>query len=89
MYITPKFAVINRRHVLRAFSYTAVFNTAIALFLTFLKFGGGFVDTFIITQCIGMSICSCILIVHFLFKSAKPFIQMAAIFIAMIIGSVL
>ena len=89
MYITPKFAVINRRHVLRAFSYTAVFNTAIAILLTFLDFGGGFVQNFIITQCIGMSICSCILIVHFLFKSAKHFIQMAAIFIAMIIGSVL
>ena len=89
MDMAPNFAVINRRHVIRAFSYTAVFNTAIAIFLTFLEFGGGFVDTFIITQCIGMSICSCILIVHFLFKSAKPFIQIAAIFIAMIIGSVL
>jgi len=89
MNMDSKFAVINRRHVLRAFSYTAVFNTAIAIFLTFLGFGGGFVDTFIITQCIGMSICACISIVHFLFKSAKPFIQMAAIFIAMIIGSVL
>jgi len=89
MDIAPKFAVINRRHVLRAFSYTAVFNTAIALFLTFMEFGGGFVQNFVITQCIGMSICACILIVHFLFKSAKPFIQVTAIFIAMIIGSVL
>ena len=87
MNMDPKFAIIDRRHVIRAFSYTAVFNTAIALFLTFLGFGGGFVDTFIITQCIGMSICSCVMIVHFLFKSAKPFIQVAAIFIAMIIGS--
>jgi len=85
----PKFAEINRRHVLKAFSYTALFNIAIAIFLTFLEFGGGFMETFIITQCIGMSICACILLVHFLFKSAKFFIQMAAIFIAMIIGSVL
>ena len=89
MAMEPKFLEINRRHVLKAFSYTAVFNTAIAIFLTFLEFGGGFVETFIVTQCIGMSICACILIVHFLFKSAKPFIHMAAIFIAMIIGSVL
>ena len=85
----PNFAVINRRHVLKSFSYTALFNTAIALFLTFLEFGGGFVKTFIITQCIGMSICACILLVNFLFKSAKPFIQIAAIFVAMIIGSVI
>jgi len=89
MNMDPKFAVINRRHVLKSFSYTALFNTAIALFLTFLEFGGGFVKTFIITQCIGMSICACILLVNFLFKSAKPFIQIAAIFIAMIIGSVI
>ena len=89
MNMDPKFAEINRRHVLKAFSYTALFNIAIAIFLTFLEFGGGFMETFIITQCIGMSICACILLVHFLFKSAKFFIQMAAIFIAMIIGSVL
>ena len=82
-----KFAVINRRHVLRAFSYTAVFNTAIAIFLTLLEFGGGFVQNFIISQCIGMSICSCILIAHFILKSAKPFIKVAVILIAMIIGS--
>jgi sensor histidine kinase YesM len=86
--VEPKFAVINRMHVLRAFSYTAIFNTIIAIFLTFLRFGGGFVKNFIVSQCIGMSICSCILIVHFLFKSAKPFIQVAVIFIAMAIGSV-
>jgi sensor histidine kinase YesM len=85
----PIFVVISRRHVLKAFSYTALFNTVIAIFLALLEFGGGFVKTFIITQCIGMSICACILLVHFLFKSAKPFIQMAAAFIAMIIGSVL
>ncbi len=80
--------VINRRHVLRAFSYTAVFNTAIAIFLTFLEFGGGFVDTFIISQCIGMSICSCVLIAHFLFKFVKPFMQLIIIIVALTIGSI-
>jgi sensor histidine kinase YesM len=89
MAMGPNLVEINRRHVLKAFSYTALFNTAIAIFLTFLEFGGGFMVNFIITQCIGMSICACILLVHFLFKSAKFFIQMAAICIAMIIGSVL
>ncbi|MCG2776905.1 MAG: hypothetical protein L6406_14625 [Desulfobacterales bacterium] len=44
MDIAPKFVDINRRHVIRAFSYTAVFNTAIALFLTFLGFGSGFYE---------------------------------------------
>ena len=82
-------AVINRMPMLKAFFYTAVFNTAIAIFLTFLEFGGRFVETFIMTQCIGMSICACILIVHFLFKSTKPFIQMTTIFTAIIIGSII
>ena len=85
----PKFVEINRRHVLKAFSYTAVFNTAIAIFLIYLEFSGRFLETFIVTQCIGMSICACILIVHFLFKSARPFIKIPAILIAMIIGSVI
>ena len=84
----PKFAVINRRHVIRAFSYTAVFNTAIAIFLTFLEFGGGFVDNFIISQCVGMSICSCVMIVHFLFKFVNPFMQLIVIIVALTIGSI-
>ena len=89
MDMDPKFAVINRRHVIRAFSYTAVFNTAIAIFLTFLEFGGGFMDTFIISQCIGMSICSCVLIVHFLFKFVNPFMQLLIIIVALTIGSII
>ena len=88
MNMDPKFPVITRRHVIRAFSYTAVFNTAIAIFLTFLEFGGGFVDTFIMSQCIGMSICSCVLIVHFLFKFVSPFMQLIVIIIALTIGSI-
>jgi sensor histidine kinase YesM len=88
MNMDPKFAVITRRHVIRAFSYTAVFNTAIAIFLTFLEFGGGFVDNFIMSQCIGMSICSCVMIVHFLFKFVKPFMQLIIIIVALTIGSI-
>jgi len=87
MDMDPKFAVITRRHVIRAFSYTAVFNTAIALFLTFLEFGGGFVDTFIVSQCIGISICSCAMLAHFLFKFVKPFMQLMIIIAALTIGS--
>ena len=88
MNMDPKFAVITRRHVIRAFSYTAVFNTAIAIFLTFLEFGGGFVDNFIMSQCIGMSICSCVLIVHFLFKFVSPFMQWIVIIVALTMGSI-
>jgi sensor histidine kinase YesM len=88
MDMAPKFAVMNRRHVIRAFSYTVVFNTAIALFLTFIEFGGGFVDNFIVSQCIGLSICSCVMIVHFLFKFVNPFMQLIIIIVALTIGSI-
>jgi len=88
MEMVPKFASINRRHVLIALSYTALFNTIIAVFLTGIGYGGGPVTNFIVSQCIGMSICSCILIVHFLFKSAKPFIQLVIVITALTIGSV-
>ena len=88
MDMDPKFAVITPRHVIRAFSYTAVFNTAIAIFLTFMEFGGGFIDNFIMSQCIGMSICSCVMIVHFFFKFVKPFMQLLIIIIALTIGSI-
>lgn len=46
---------INQKRVLKNLIYTAVFNTFIAMFLTAIKFGGGPVDNFIVSQCIGIS----------------------------------
>ena len=81
--------VINRRTVFKTLSYTALFNTIIAIFLTSLKFGGGFVVNFVFSQCIGISICSCILIAHNYLRTVKPVIQLLIIVSAMTIGSVI
>jgi sensor histidine kinase YesM len=83
-----KSIAIDRKHVLKALSYTVLFNTLIAVLLTGIEYGGGLVINFIVSQCIGLSICSCVLIAHFLTKSAKPFIQLVIIITALAIGSV-
>ena len=77
-------------HIIRTLSYTALFNTIIAIFLTSVKFGGGgiFIN-FVFSHCIGFSICSCILIVHNYLKTARPFIQLLIIVSALTIGSVI
>ena len=80
--------VIDRRKVLRTLSYTALFNTMIAVFLTILKFGGGIVVNFIFSQCIGISICICILFAHHFLKTSRPGIQLAIIMTAMTVGAV-
>jgi sensor histidine kinase YesM len=79
---------IDGKHIIRTVSYTLVFNTVIALFLTAMKFGGDISQNFIVAQCIGLSICSCILCVHPLLDRSGPLTQLIAIIIAMGVGSV-
>jgi len=81
--------MMNRRMVIKALSYTAVFNTVIAIFLTVIEYGSGLVDNFIVSQCIGMSICSSIMTAHYFVKPARPLTQMFVITTAMITGSVI
>jgi len=81
--------VINRKRVIKNLSYTAVFNTVIAIFLTAVKFGGGPVDNFIVSQCIGISICSCMLTAHYFVKPTRLPVQLFVIIAGLIIGSVI
>ena len=64
-YITQKSFIIS-------LFYTFVFDTLIAVFLTAIQFGAGFLINFIISQCIGFSICACVLIAHCFFDNAGP-----------------
>jgi sensor histidine kinase YesM len=43
-------------------AYTALFNTAIALLLWAVGFGGTFFQTLVVSQCIGLSICTTVII---------------------------
>jgi sensor histidine kinase YesM len=79
---------ITRRRVFRALSYTVLFDTFIALVLTGIKFGGGFVDNFIMSQCIGISICSLFLAGHYLVRPSSRLLHMVLVAIAIIIGTV-
>jgi sensor histidine kinase YesM len=79
-HITPK-------SVIKFLFYTFVFDTLIAIFLTGIKFGGGFLINFIISQCIGLSICSCVLIAHLFFENAAPALKAVLVAVALIIGT--
>lgn len=84
-----KIPIINRGKTLTYLFYTVVFNTIIAIFLTSVKFGDGLVKNFIFSQCIGISICSCILIGLYLVKPKRHLIELFVIITAMIVGSVI
>jgi len=79
---------ITRRHVFGSLSYTMLFSTFIALILTGIKFGGGFVENLIISQCIGISICLLVLTGLHLFRPANPLFMLVVVMVAIIIGTV-
>jgi len=78
---------ITRRHVFGSLSYTVLFNTFIALILTGIKFGGGFIENLIISQCIGISICSLALTGIYLFRPANRLFMLIVVMIAIIAGT--
>jgi len=80
---------ISLKSVIQSLIYTFVFNTLIALFLTAMRFGAGFPINFIISQCIGLSICTCVLIAHRFFDKAGPILKAILVAAALTVGTVL
>jgi len=84
---------ITQKSVITSLLYTLLFNTIIAVFLTVIQFGKGFIINLIISQCIGLSICSCVLLSHHFFQPNRPAVQAilvaAALFIGTIVGSLI
>ena len=78
---------ITRKSLVRSFLYTIVFNTIIACFLTVIKFGDGLFYNFIISQCIGLSICSCVLIALHYSRTSRLGFQVALVAAALLIGT--
>jgi sensor histidine kinase YesM len=72
---------------LKALGLTAGFNTLIALFLTYIGFGKGFPANFVISQFIGLSICTCVLAGHLLFSSFSPARNLIIIGVSIILGA--
>ncbi len=78
---------INSKSFIKFLFYTFVFDTLIAVFLTAIKFGAGFVINFIISQSIGLSICTCVVIAHRFFDQVGPFLKAVLVAAALIFGT--
>ena len=57
---------------LKVLAKTGIINTIIAVFLTTIGFGKGFAVNFIFSQCIGLSICLCVMTAYHLTFSTQP-----------------
>jgi sensor histidine kinase YesM len=80
---------LTKKSVIKSLFYTFIFNTLIAVFLTGIKFGDGFLINFIFSQCIGLSICSCVLSALRFIKNARPFFKAFWVAVALIIGTII
>jgi len=79
---------LTQKRILTTLLGTAGFNVVIALFMTAIKFGGGFTENLIFSQCIGLSICSLVLTAHYLLAPEALFAQLLLVVATIIIGSV-
>jgi len=61
------FKPLTGAHIRRSIFYTAIFNTAIAVLLLAVGFSPKFWQTFIFSQCVGLTICSFVMLVAFHF----------------------
>lgn len=77
------------RHIAVTLLYTLGFNTLIAAFITLVGFSEGFFINLIMSQCIGCSICTCVLITQRYFNFQHPLTQLGAMATALILGGVI
>jgi sensor histidine kinase YesM len=80
-------AHLTKKTAIKFLFYTFIFDTLIAVFLTAIKFGEGFPINFIISQSIGLSICTCFLIAHRFFDDAGPILKAVLVAAALVTGS--
>ena len=84
-----KLKPVTIQSVVRSFLLTSVFNTLIAAFLTIFEFGDDFFTNFIFSQCIGISICSCVLMAYRFLQKVNLILQLILVATAVIVGSVI
>jgi sensor histidine kinase YesM len=86
--LKTEFRVLTPGRLIVSLVLNALINTAIAVLLTAIKFGQGFSNNFIISQCIGFSIFGVNMAVVPLFRRMKrPATQVAIIIAAVLIGA--
>jgi len=77
---------ITKKSFLESILYTFVFDTIIAILLTAIHYGDTFFINFIVSQCIGLSICTCVLIALHFSPSDRPIWQTLRVAVALITG---
>jgi len=80
---------ITFRSAFKTLFFTFIFDTIIAIFLKAIKFADGFLEIFIISQCIGLSCCSCVLLVNKFIPIAKPVFQAILVAVALVVGTII
>ena len=80
---------ITFRSAFKTLFFTFIFDTIIAIFLNAIKFADGFLTIFIISQCIGLSCCSCVLLVHNFIQKAKPVFQAILVAASLVVGTMI
>ena len=80
---------MDRRRGLTTLALTGAFNTIIALFLTHLGFGKGFLLNFIFSQSIGLCMCSSILAGHYLLRGSSLAGHRVMLLVTMPLGAML
>ena len=75
--------------MIRTLLYTAIFNTAIAGLLTTVGFGHGFGMTWVFSQCVGLTICVCVMSGSRLVQPEKLASKAGTVIISISIGAVI
>lgn len=78
---------LDKKRVLTTLALTAVFNTIIALFLSYLAFGKGFLINFTFSQAIGLCMCSFILAGHYFIRGPSIAGHVAMLLVTMPLGA--
>jgi sensor histidine kinase YesM len=77
----------DRKSLLRTLLLTILFNTLIALFITYLGFGAGILVNFILSQSIGLCICCAVLLAHIFMRNPSPAVHAIVVLGAMVVGT--
>jgi len=78
---------ITFQSALKFLFFTIVFDTIIAVFLKAINSTDSFATLFIISQCIGLSSCCCVLLVYNFIHKAKPVYQAVLVGGALVVGT--
>ncbi len=87
--MTSAMECITPRAIIRSLACTFGFNSIIAVFLSAIKFGDGFFANFVFSQCIGLSICSCVLTALHRFQVSRLIVQVSVVAAALPLGTLI